>query len=60
MLINYIDTYEPLLQSIHKRKLKWNGHKIRYNNFRKKTHQGMCEGLPMVEGNRKRVDPKYN
>ena len=47
-----IGTYEPTLQSIHRRKLKLHGHTIRHNNLSKTILQ--C----MVEGNRKCGRPK--
>ena len=47
-----IGTFEPLLQTIRRRKLKWFGHTSRHNSITKTILQGM------VEGSRKRGRPK--
>ena len=47
-----IGTFEPLLQTIRRRKLKWFGHSSRHNSITKTNLQGM------VEGSRKRGRPK--
>ena len=52
MMINLIGTYEPILQSIRRRKLKWYGHTIIHENLNKTILQ------VMVEGNRKYGRPK--
>ena len=52
VMISLIGTYEPILQSIRPRKLKWCGHTIRHDNLSKTILQGM------VEGNRKCGRPK--
>ena len=51
-MIRLIDTYESILQSIHRRKLNLYGNKIRHENLSKIILQGM------VEGNRKCGRPK--
>ena len=52
VMISLIGTYKPILQSIHRRKLKWYSHSIRHDNRSKTILQGM------VEGNRKCGRPK--
>ena len=52
VMISLIGTYEPILQSIHRRQLKWYGYAIRHDNLSKTILQGM------VEGNRKCGRPK--
>ena len=52
VMISLIGTYEPIVQSIRRRKLKWYGHTIRHDNLSKTILQGM------VEGNRKCGRPK--
>ena len=52
VMISLIGTYEPIVQSIRRRKLKWYGHTIRHDNLSKTILQGM------VEGNRKCSRPK--
>ena len=47
-----IGTFEPLLQTIRRRRLKWFGHTSRHNSITKTILQGM------VEGSRKRGRPK--
>ena len=47
-----LGTFEPLLQTIRRRKLKWFGHTSRHNSTTKIILQGM------VEGSRKRGRPK--
>ena len=47
-----IGTFEPLLQTIRRRKLKWFGHTSRHNSITKSILQGM------VEASRKRGRPK--
>ena len=51
-MISLIGTYEPILQSIRRRKLKWYDHTIIHENLSKTILKGM------VEGNRKRGRPK--
>ena len=47
-----LGTYEPLLKTIKRRKLKWFGHVSRYDNLCKTIMQGS------VEGTRKQGRPK--
>ena len=54
VMISLISIYEPILQSIRQRKLKWYGYTIIHDNLSKTILQGM------VEGNRKCVDQKEN
>ena len=49
-----IGTFEPLLQTIRRRKLKWFGHTSRHNSITKIILQGM------VEGSRKEVGRNEN
>ena len=51
-MICLIGTYEPILQSIYRRKLKWYSHTIIHENLCKNILQGM------IEGNRKCGRPK--
>ena len=44
VMISLICIYEPIIQSIRRRKLKWYGHKIRHDNLSKTILQGMVEG----------------
>ena len=44
VMISLIGTYEPILQSIRRRKLKWHGHTIRHDNLSKTILHGMVEG----------------
>ena len=44
IMISLIGIYEPILQSIYRRKLKLYGHKIRHYNLSKTILQGMVEG----------------
>ena len=44
MMISLIGTYEPIIQSIRQRKLKWYGHTIRHDNLSKTILQGIVEG----------------
>ena len=39
-----MDSYEPILQSIHRRKLKWYGHTIIHDNLSKTILRSMVEG----------------
>ena len=52
VMISLIGTYEPILQSIRRRKLKWYGHTIRHDNLSQTILQ------VMGEGNRKCGRPK--
>ena len=52
VMISLIGIYEPILQSIHRRKLKWYDETIIHDNLSKTILQGM------VEGNRKCGKPK--
>ena len=45
VMIRLIGTYEPILQSIRRRKLKWYVHTIRHNKLRKIILQCMVEGI---------------
>ena len=54
VMISLICTYEPIVQSIRRRKLKWYGHTIIHDNLSKTIVQ--C----MVAGNRKCGRPKWN
>ena len=44
VVISLIVTYEPILQSIRRIKLKWYGHTIQNYNISKTILQGMVEG----------------
>ena len=52
VMISLIGKYEPILQSICRRKLKWYGHTIIHDNLSKTILKDM------VEGNRKFGTPK--
>ena len=44
IMISLIVTYEPTLQSIRRRKLKWYGHTIIHDNLSKIIHPGINVG----------------
>ena len=44
VMISLIGTYEPILQSIRRRKQKWYCHPIRHDNLSKTILQCMVEG----------------
>ena len=44
VMISLIGTYEPILQSTRRRKLKWYGHTSIHDNLSKTINQGMVEG----------------
>ena len=46
----FIVTYDILLQSIRRRKLKWYGNKNRHDNLRKTILQGMVKGNTQMNG----------
>ena len=54
VMISISGTYEHILQSIRRRKLKWYGHKLRHDNLSKTILQCMVEVIENV------VDPKEN
>ena len=53
-MIILIDTYEPILQSISQRKLKWYGHTIIHDNLSKTILQKWLRAIENV------VDPIEN
>ena len=45
VMISLISTYEPIVQSIRRRKLKWYGHTITHDNLSKTILQCMVDGF---------------
>ena len=48
VMISLIGTYEPILQSIRRRKLKWYGHTSRHDNISKTILQGWLKVIVNV------------